>query len=222
MEHRGSPESIYTGGSPLLQYPTTPDEAPQYVSLQDVSPSPAVSPDQVYSSLPSHSPTLNTSVLTGSYVAGPPASPSSAEYEDPMSDVTSSVDMTRQLGNAPDGAARKRYRLSSDDEDSRAGSVESGESEREEYADDADDDEYRPDAREGARSSGRRRPSAKNQNARSVSPLDPQRPRLAPPVPVPNLTKKSRGRRVPTSSVLVSQNGVEKVRAPASRGDPWC
>ncbi|KAI0694440.1 hypothetical protein BC835DRAFT_1274584 [Cytidiella melzeri] len=46
--------------------------------------------------------------------------------------------------------------------------------------------------------------------ARSVSPADSQRPKLAPPVPVPNLTKKSRGRRVPTAAVVVSQNGVDK------------
>ncbi|KAL6307734.1 hypothetical protein BKA93DRAFT_727135, partial [Sparassis latifolia] len=35
--------------------------------------------------------------------------------------------------------------------------------------------------------------------------------RIAPPVPVPNLTKKSRGRRVPTAPVIVSQGGVQKV-----------
>ncbi|OCH89744.1 hypothetical protein OBBRIDRAFT_732098, partial [Obba rivulosa] len=34
--------------------------------------------------------------------------------------------------------------------------------------------------------------------------------RLAPPVPVPNLTKKSRGRRVPTAPVIVTQGGVQK------------
>ncbi|KZT27640.1 hypothetical protein NEOLEDRAFT_1043372, partial [Neolentinus lepideus HHB14362 ss-1] len=33
---------------------------------------------------------------------------------------------------------------------------------------------------------------------------------LTTPVPVPNLTKKSRGRRVPTSPVLVVQGGVTK------------
>ncbi|EKM61782.1 uncharacterized protein PHACADRAFT_169221 [Phanerochaete carnosa HHB-10118-sp] len=192
IEQPGSPESVYTNGSPLLQYPPTPDEAPQYVSLQDVSPSPAVSPDQVYSSLPTHSATLNTSVLTGSYVVGQPASPSSVEYEEPFSDATPTAGMFGTT-NAP---PRKRLRVSSDEEDSRVGSIESGESEREDD-DGEDDDEYRPGARDGG-------------HARSESPFDVQRPRLAPPVPVPNLTKKSRGRRVPTSAVLVSQNGVEK------------
>ncbi|TDL20942.1 hypothetical protein BD410DRAFT_702194, partial [Rickenella mellea] len=35
--------------------------------------------------------------------------------------------------------------------------------------------------------------------------------RITAPIPVPNLTKKSRGRRVPTSSPIVVQNGVQKV-----------
>ncbi|KAI0082145.1 hypothetical protein K474DRAFT_1586417 [Panus rudis PR-1116 ss-1] len=35
-------------------------------------------------------------------------------------------------------------------------------------------------------------------------------PRNIVPVPVPHLTKKSRGRRVPTEPVLVSQNGIVK------------
>ncbi|TFK88910.1 hypothetical protein K466DRAFT_487969 [Polyporus arcularius HHB13444] len=34
--------------------------------------------------------------------------------------------------------------------------------------------------------------------------------RLAPPVPVPNLTKKSRGRRVPTAQQVVSEGTVQK------------
>ncbi|KAI0066659.1 hypothetical protein BV25DRAFT_1796678 [Artomyces pyxidatus] len=34
--------------------------------------------------------------------------------------------------------------------------------------------------------------------------------KLRAPVPVPNLTKKSRGRRVPTAPVFVTQGGVQK------------
>ncbi|EJF67379.1 hypothetical protein DICSQDRAFT_47472 [Dichomitus squalens LYAD-421 SS1] len=34
--------------------------------------------------------------------------------------------------------------------------------------------------------------------------------RLAPPVPVPNLTKKSRGRRVPTAQQVVNDGNVQK------------
>ena len=81
--------------------------------------------------------------------------------------------------------------------------------------DDADDDEYRPDVRVATRSTTRRRASLKD-STRQVSPIDIERPVLGPPVPVPNLTKKSRGRQVPTSSVSVSQNGVEKVDHRAS------
>ncbi|GJE97800.1 hypothetical protein PsYK624_140210 [Phanerochaete sordida] len=187
MEQPGSPASVYTAGSPLLQYPPTPDDAPQYVSLQDVSPSPTVSPDQVYSALPAHSP------LLGAYAVGAPASPASA-YDEGLSDVT------------PSARPPKRARTASSDGDSAA-SPESGESEREDEDADADDDEYRPGLREGGRSTRRR---AGKGAARDESPLDGTKPRLAPPVPVPNLTKKSRGRRVPTSPVLLSTNGVEK------------
>ncbi|KZT01694.1 uncharacterized protein LAESUDRAFT_663529 [Laetiporus sulphureus 93-53] len=49
---------------------------------------------------------------------------------------------------------------------------------------------------------------------RTVSPASsssrPDSHRLTIPTPVPNLTKKSRGRRVPTSPVVVSKNGVQQ------------
>lgn len=107
----------------------------------------------------------------------------------------------------------KKHRYESSDEESRSSvsTPDSGESEREEEADDADDDEYQPDTKAYSRSGSRRRTSTRQANTRSFSPLDSTKPRLAPPVPVPNLTKKSRGRRVPTTAVVVSQNGVEKV-----------
>lgn len=218
VEQPGSPASVYTARSPLLQYPPTPDAAPQYVSLQDVSPSPAVSPDQVYSSLPAHSPTLNTAMLAGAYVVAPPASPSSAGYDEgAASDAATAATAATAAAAAAPHAARKRARSSSSSSTSLAGSADSGESEREDEDADDGDDEYRPDLRSGggggARSVRRRLAGKSSQGggaARSESPLDAQRPRLAPPVPVPNLTKKSRGRRVPTTAVLVSQNGVEK------------
>ena len=179
-----------------------------------VSPSPTVSPDQVYSNLPVASPSYDSPALSNNYVVAEPATPSSNEYDDNVSEAPRSKVTARPFEYSKQ-LPRKRQRVASDDEDSRTGSpLDSGESEREEDGDDAeDDDEYRPDARESRTSSRRKAAAAKSQAARSVSPQDSTRPRLAPPVPVPNLTKKSRGRRVPTTAVLVSQNGIEKVRS---------
>lgn len=219
LEQPGSPESVYTSGSPHLQYPTTPDDltaTPQFVSMQDVSPSPTVSPDQVYHPLPMDSPHFESQLISGSYVVAEPASPSSLDFDDGRSD--SPVGLIRPFEGVPAEGPRKKHCARSDDEDSHAGSgLESGESEREDDGDDGDDDEYHPDMRGPTRSSARRRASAKHADLRASTPPDTQRPRLAPPVPVPNLTKKSRGRRVPTTSVLVHTNGVEKVSRRASR-----
>jgi hypothetical protein len=207
----GSPGSAYTTGSPHLGYPPTPDDLPlQYVNPQDVSPSPTVSPDQVCTGLPDGSPSFGSSVVSNAYVVAEPTTPSSLEFDDGASDVPFSADVVVRPFEYTNELPRKRKRVASDDEESRTGSpLDSGESEREEDGD--DDDEYRPDARESRRSV-RRKITAKSQSTRSVSPVEIVRPRLAPPVPIPNLTKKSRGRRVPTDPVLVSQNGIERVR----------
>lgn len=218
QEQAGSPSSVYGLPSPTLQYPPTPEDGipPRFVSMQDVSPSPTVSPDQVYSSLPINDPIGYDHTLSQSpYLAGD-SSPVSIDYEESQSEMVSSTDGARRSPTA-DGQSRKRRRVKNEDgEESRStGSVDSGESEREEDADDADDDEYTPDTKENSRGAPRRRSSLRQSTAnssRSFSPVEPQKPRLAPPVPVPNLTKKSRGRRVPTNAVVVSQNGIEKVR----------
>ena len=220
QEQLHSPPSNYANASPppgaTLQYPSSPIQVPQgppqpFVSLQDVSPSPTVSPDQVCSNLPPNSPAAN--------YAYPGASPfttttSQSSYE--FMEETSSEVTTPSLGrrSGANGRTVNQQRYASSDEESRsAGSaVDSGESEREDEADDADDDEYKPEESRSSRGGSRRRASAKNAGQRSFTPLEVNKTRMAPPVPVPNLTKKSRGRRVPTTPVVISQNGVEKVR----------
>ncbi|KAI0789480.1 hypothetical protein C8Q75DRAFT_718459 [Abortiporus biennis] len=118
----------------------------------------------------------------------------------------------RGRGRPPTNRSIKRQRKVSSSSSSSADA--SGDSEREDDADqgdDGDDDEYV--LRGNSRPSRTRRRTARAQSAESMtasfSPLLSTR-KLAPPVPVPNLTKKSRGRRVPTSAAVGSQNGVQK------------
>ena len=214
------PPYMSSPSSSSLQYPPSPVEVasapPQaFVSMQDVSPSPTVSPDQVCTSLPLSSPTGYGFPGNSPFTSN---SGSSYEYAEDASPGVISSAMQRRPESIDRPLPKKHRYASSEDDDSPSGSGgDSGESEREDDGDDADDDEYRPDdARSTSRGGSRRRTSARQASARSYSPVDLQKPRLAPPVPVPNLTKKSRGRRVPTTAVVVSQNGVEKVCP------PWC
>jgi hypothetical protein len=55
-----------------------------------------------------------------------------------------------------------------------------------------------------------RRTSSVSVSSGSGSVRAPRPCRLSAPVPVPNLTKKSRGRRVPTAPVIIVQGGVQK------------
>ncbi|KAH9958968.1 hypothetical protein BC827DRAFT_1135501 [Russula dissimulans] len=55
-----------------------------------------------------------------------------------------------------------------------------------------------------------RRTSSVSGSSGSGSVRAPRPCRLSAPVPVPNLTKKSRGRRVPTGPVFIVQGGVQK------------
>jgi hypothetical protein len=89
---------------------------------------------------------------------------------------------------------------------------ESGESETADHSDgpDGDDDgDFLPNRTSRSRTRSRRTSSVSvSSGSGSVRPLRPCR--LIAPVPVPNLTKKSRGRRVPTAPVFMVQGGVQK------------
>ncbi|PSR72030.1 hypothetical protein PHLCEN_2v12096 [Hermanssonia centrifuga] len=207
-EQTGSPPA-YSMGS--LQYPLSPLVPPQFVNMQEVSPSPTVSPDQICSNLPLTSPMMGYAFSAHSYSAANDGSAHTRDYEDGAPDTLLPGDVHRRLGVYEDSSKKQMsYESTPDlDEESRsAGSFgDSGESERE----DDDDDDYKPDDHMASFRNTKRRPLTRQISERSFSPLDSQKPRLPPPVAVPNLTKKSRGRRVPTAAVLVSQNGVEKV-----------
>lgn len=206
----GSPASSYgMGSSPHVQYASTPERGinPQFVSLQEVSPSPTVSPDQGYSNLPS--PSASKQQLYDYVVAEPVQS--SGDDDSSASDVSSTpVAPRRTIKTRTAAPPRKRARTEhGDDTESRVSLSDSGESEREDDGDDADDDDYQPEHGEPSRSSRRKTSSAsRSVGARSESPFA-QRSRVPPPVPVPNLTKKSRGRRVPTAAA--QEDAEEKV-----------
>ncbi len=89
---------------------------------------------------------------------------------------------------------------------------ESGESEAADPSDgpDGDDDgDFLPNRTSRSRTRSRRTSSVSVSS--STGSVRPPRPcRLSAPVPVPNLTKKSRGRRVPTGPVYMVQGGVQK------------
>ncbi|KZT73427.1 hypothetical protein DAEQUDRAFT_662739 [Daedalea quercina L-15889] len=73
--------------------------------------------------------------------------------------------------------------------------------------DDDNDDDYV----EGGQSRLRTRRRTVSSASSSSRPDLPPR-RMAPPVPVPNLTKKSRGRRVPTADSVLDEDQAEKAR----------
>jgi len=89
---------------------------------------------------------------------------------------------------------------------------ESGESDTAELSDgpDGDDDgDFLPHRTSPSRTRSRRTSSVSVSSSNgSERPIRPCRPSA--PVPVPNLTKKSRGRRVPTTLVFMVQGGVQK------------
>ena len=88
---------------------------------------------------------------------------------------------------------------------------ESGESEAAYPSDGMDgDSDFMPNRTMSRSRTRSRRTSSVSVSSSSGSVRAPRPCRLSAPVPVPNLTKKSRGRRVPTSPVMIVQGGVQK------------
>jgi hypothetical protein len=88
---------------------------------------------------------------------------------------------------------------------------ESGESEAAEPSDIGDDDgDFMPNRTMSHSRTRSRRTSSVSVSSGSGSVRGARPCRLSAPVPVPNLTKKSRGRRVPTAPVFMVQGGVQK------------
>ncbi|KAI0673910.1 hypothetical protein C8Q78DRAFT_968446 [Trametes maxima] len=193
-----------------LQYP---DDMPRYVNPTQVSP--AISPTSPYARL--HDLPQDQSCDPRFTMAGAIALAHGASSPSPFTDfdadsgsasASGSPALAHTATSAPipvpaASAQRKRQRAvsftdsSDEDEDVQ---MTSGESDRE----DEGDDEY---VQQSPRT--RRRTLSASSASPSAGSFSMGR-RLAPPVPVPNLTKKSRGRRVPTAQQVGSQGGSQK------------
>ncbi|PCH34399.1 hypothetical protein WOLCODRAFT_135692 [Wolfiporia cocos MD-104 SS10] len=200
--------------SPTLQYPPAAETVPRFVHPAQVSPEmspaadfpplhpgsaspPALDPRFTVSSPPSavNSPTTPTGFDVDTAGEGL-AFPTESEQSD--------------LGTVdPNAGEKRRHRVISFTSTSSSSSEElreseSGESEKEEDQDGAEDDEYID------RSDARLRPRTRTISSSSASRADSRLRRINGPVPIPNLTKKSRGRHVPTYSSLASESSGEK------------
>ncbi|OBZ68538.1 Transcriptional regulator MNL1 [Grifola frondosa] len=192
-----------------LQYPPTSEETPCFVHPAQISP--AISPAAAYAQLQEAAQSQGCdprfTVNNAALLSGGVSPTGHTDFDvDSASGSTSDSPALERATLQGETRPRKRQRhpsfTSSEDEYKMS---DSGESEKE---DDMDDEFVLRSARQRTR---RRHTVSSSSPAPSngSSSLTSGR-RLAPPVPVPNLTKKSRGRRVPTHPVIVSQGGVEK------------
>ncbi|KAI0778926.1 hypothetical protein BD413DRAFT_601564 [Trametes elegans] len=196
-----------------LHYPD--DEMPRYVNPTQVSP--AISPTSPYAQLqdlPQDQSCDPRFTLAGSVPAlhgdASPSAFTDLDADSGSGSTSGSPALASLTTSAPipvptAQAQRKRQRTvsftSSSDEEEYRGS--SGESEHDE---DAEDDEY---VQHSPHTRRRQLSTSSNSPSTSTGSFSMAR-RLAPPVPVPNLTKKSRGRRVPTTQQADTQGSNQK------------
>jgi hypothetical protein len=118
--------------------------------------------------------------------------------------LTASIPFPRVLGSSspPGLTGESDEDIGSESGDSEAAYPSDG-------ADGDDDADFMPNRTPSSHTRSRRTSSVSvssgSGSARAARPC-----RLSAPVPVPNLTKKSRGRRVPTAPVFIVQGGVQK------------
>ncbi|KAH9854345.1 hypothetical protein C2E23DRAFT_69842 [Lenzites betulinus] len=212
--HQQQPMSPYMlSAAAQLQYPDE-DAMPRYVNPTHVSPT---SP---YSQL--HDLPPQDAGCDPRYTVAPAAAHSPAAFTD--SSASASAGGSPAMGSVAPSAPipvpqRKRARAASftsaeSDEDlpGASGASESSlDAEMDEDEEDAegDDDDYAP----ASPRAGRRRQLSTSDVSPATSPggLSAMGRRLAPPVPVPNLTKKSRGRRVPTVQQVGNQGQQKRM-----------
>ncbi|KAK7695230.1 hypothetical protein QCA50_002420 [Cerrena zonata] len=193
-------------------YSSSSESPPQFVSMSEVSPSPTISPKLLLQHV-DQLPQEGAANATAASYSGTEGINSSADGEYDVDEDTTVMqtspvsDLARGTRSAPSSPPKKRRRkvsyTSSEDSDNRSsGESDSDESDfmKEESADE-DDDYTGPQAR---RRSVRRCASVIETSSM------PSPRRIPIPVPVPNLTKKSRGRRVPTEPILIAQDGIVK------------
>lgn len=214
--------------SPTLQYPTSsPGGSPTgFVSMAQISPSPTISPEALLAKLPdpgspgSACDPMRT-IHSSSGGSGRNSPTSAVGYDgDVVIDAAASARRRRgQQGEEPSAKRLRRMSTTSSSDESQATNGQSGESEKEEDdpefedggEDDDDDDDYVVSSRPRVRRRVTRSQDGGLSSSATFSPTLTGSRRLSAPVPIPNLTKKSRGRRVPTEPVIVNQNGITKV-----------
>ncbi|KAI9066526.1 hypothetical protein FKP32DRAFT_1610034 [Trametes sanguinea] len=206
--------SPYMLGNNHLQYPD--EEMPRYVDPTQVSP--AISPMSPYAQLQDLSQdqscdprfTLASGAMPATNGGSSPNGLTDADSG--SASASGSPMLTNGPSSAPipvpaAAAQRKRQRgvsFTSSSADDDEFHISSGESEHDDVDD--DDDEY---VQRSPRTRRRGLSTSSTSPSTSTGSFSMAR-RLAPPVPVPNLTKKSRGRRVPTAQQVGTQGGAQK------------
>lgn len=213
----GSPSFTLTS-DPNLQYPPPSESVPRFVSPAQIAPAATLF-------------TMDGSETTGldpRYTVGSPAFPPGSTSGSPSSQesIPSQLVFPRaspDLDGGPNlpkvGRPPKRRRTVSFTSTSSSEDYPDGDSERDtdDVMDDDDDDDYVQGGVTRTRTR-RRTVSSASSSSRPDIPLR----RMAPPVPVPNLTKKSRGRRVPTASSVLVEDQAEKVSPVHLPPQPTC
>lgn len=207
----GSPSFMLTS-DPHLRYPPPTDSVPRFVSPAQIAPS--MSPAATLLTIDGN----ETTGLDPRYTVGDPALLSGTAPESPSSQesVQSLLVFPRASPDddgAPDfpkiGRPPKRRRTVSFTSSSSSEDYPDGDSERDtdDVMEDDDDEDY---VQGGVTRTHTRRRTVSSTSSGSQHEILPLR-RVAPPVPVPNLTKKSRGRRVPTAASVLIEDQAEKV-----------
>lgn len=216
--------------SPTLQYPSSsPGGSPSgFVSMAQVSPSPTISPHALFAPLPSPDspgsgcdPMATIHSSSGDSRRNSPASVVGYDGDVVTDIVSAGLRRRGRQGSEPSAKRMRRTSMtsSSSGESQDFNGAGSGESEKEDEDaefedvgdDDDDDDDYVVTSRARVRRRTTRSQDSGLSSSDTFSPALTSTRRLSAPVPIPNLTKKSRGRRVPTEPVIVNQNGVTKV-----------
>ncbi|KAH9932426.1 hypothetical protein B0H21DRAFT_93093 [Amylocystis lapponica] len=207
--HAEDPSYMLT--SQELHYPPTSDHIPRFVHPAQISPN--LSPAVDFAPLQDDgSPqegcdprfTVSPQVVRA-------ATPLAEAEVGSWSTSDSPLIALDQVGQTGRKRTRRESYSSTSSSEYRADSGESEKPDDEEEEElDEDDDDYVQRSSSRPRTRRRRAVSSVSDAPSTASYGQTSTRRLAPPVPIPNLTKKSRGRRVPTAPVIISKDGVPK------------
>ena len=213
----GSP-SFTLASDPNLQYPPPSESIPRFVSPAQIAPAATLltmEGNETTGLDPRY--TVGSPAIISGSISGSPSSQESASSQ--LLFPRSSPDYDGAPNRPKVGRPPKRRRTVSFTSTSSSEDYQDGDSERD--TDDGMDDDDDEDYVQGGVTRTRTRRRTISSASSSSRPDIPLR-RMAPPVPVPNLTKKSRGRRVPTTSSVLIEDQAEKVSLVHFRPQPTC